>query len=92
MDTVKRTKALAKDIEIEELLAVGNKVTGDRDKRFIEQKMSELGIPVVTHIPYDENVIEADMMGKPTLDYSPETESIKSIEVLKKYLIDRYKP
>lgn len=92
VDTVKRTKALAKDIEIEELLAVGNKVTGDRDKRFIEQKMSELGIPVVTHIPYDENVIEADMMGKPTLDYSPETESIKSIEVLKKYLIDRYKP
>lgn len=92
VDTVKRTKALAKEIEIEELLAVGNKVTGDRDRKFIEQKMSELGIPVVAYVPYDENVIEADMMGKPTLDYSPGSESIKSIEDLKRYLVDRYEP
>jgi CO dehydrogenase maturation factor len=92
VDTAKRIKGLAKEIEIEELLAVGNKVTGDRDREFIELKMSELGIPVVAHVPYDEKVIEADMMGKPTLDHSPGSEAIKAVDVLKRYLIDRYKP
>jgi len=92
VDTVRRIVKLAGEIEVKEVLAVGNKVARPKDKEFIQRNMDELGVPVVAYIPYDEAVTDADMAGTPTLDYAPGSEAVKAVSGLKDILIERFKP
>jgi CO dehydrogenase maturation factor len=92
MDTVRRILRLADEIEIKEVLAVGNKVGNEAERRFIEENMKAMGVPVVAYVPYDDAVGEADMKGIPTLDYDAEAPAIRAVAELKDYLVARYKP
>ena len=92
VDTVRRILRMADEIEVETVLAVGNKVMRPKDEEFIQRKMEELGVPVISIIPYDQAVADADMEGIPTIDYAPEAPAVKAVEELEKYLIDRFKP
>jgi len=92
VDTVHRILKMAKEIEVETVLAVGNKVTKDRDEEFIHMNMEKLGVPVIGLIPYDEIVADADMEGKPVIDYNSEAPAVKAVEQLKKLLLERFKP
>ena len=92
VDTIRRIMRLAEEIEVKEVLAVGNKVARPKDREFIQRHMDELGVPVVAYIPYDEAVTDADMAGTPVLDYDEDSEAVKAVEELKRYLVERYKP
>ena len=92
VDTVKRILKMAEQIEVETVLAVGNKVMRPKDEKFIREKMGELNVPVISIIPYDQAVADADMEGVPTIDYDPETPAVKAVKELEKYLIERFKP
>jgi len=90
VDTVKRILKLAEDIEVREVLAVGNKIGSEREKRFVEEKMGELGVPIVAYIPRDEAVAEADMLGEAPIDHNPNSAAIMALAELKNYLKQRY--
>jgi len=90
VDTVKRILKLAEDIEVREVLAVGNKIGSEREKRFVEEKMGELGVPIAAYIPYDEAVAEADMLGEAPIDHNPNSAAIMALAELKNYLKQRY--
>jgi len=90
VDTVKRILKLAEDIEVREVLAVGNKIGSEREKRFIEEKMGELGVPIAAYIPRDEAVAEADMLGEAPIDHNPNSAAIMALAELKNYLKQRY--
>jgi CO dehydrogenase maturation factor len=92
VDTVKRILKMAEEIEVKTVLAVGNKVIRPKDEKFIYEKMEELNIPVISIIPYDQTVADADMDGVPTIDYDPEAPAVKAVRELEKNLIDRFKP
>lgn len=92
MDTMRRILRLAEEIEIKEVLAVGNKVGNETERRFIEENMDAMGVPVVAYMPYDDAVGEADMKGIPTLDYDADAPAVRAVAELKDYLVDRYKP
>jgi CO dehydrogenase maturation factor len=92
VDTVKRILKMAEEIEVETVLAVGNKVMRPKDEAFIKEKMKNLNVPLVSIIPYDQSVADADMEGIPTLDYDPDAPAIQAVKDLEKYLIDRFKP
>jgi CO dehydrogenase maturation factor len=92
VDTVRRILKMAEEIEVETVLAVGNKVLRPKDEKFIRNKMGELGVPVISIIPYDQAVADADMEGKPTIDYDPDSLAVKAVGELEKYLIERFKP
>lgn len=92
VDTVRRILKMAEQIEVETVLAVGNKVMRPKDEEFIRRKMGELNVPVISIIPYDQAVADADMEGVPTIDYNPETPAVKAVKELEKYLIERFKP
>ena len=81
---------MAEEIEVKEVLGVGNKISNEVEKTFIEDKMGDLGIPVVTYVPLDPFVGEADMFGKALIDYKPESPAIKAITQLKDYLKKRH--
>ena len=90
VDTVKRILKLAEDIEVREVLAVGNKIGSKREKRFVEEKMGELGVPIAAYIPRDEAVAEADMLGEAPIDHNPNSAAIMALADLKNYLKQRY--
>ncbi len=92
VDTVKRILKMAKQIEVNTVLAVGNKVMRPKDEEFIRRKMSELNVPVISIIPYDQAVADADMEGIPTIDYAPDSAAVKAVVELEKYLVERFKP
>ena len=74
------------------VLAVGNKVATEAERRFIAENMEAMEVPVVAIVPYDEAVGEADMKGVPTLDYDADASAIEAVKELKDYLVARYKP
>lgn len=90
VDTVKRILKLAEDIEVREVLAVGNKIDSEREKRFVEEKIGELGVPIAAYIPRDEAVSEADMLGEAPIDHNPNSAAIIALVELKNYLKQRY--
>ena len=90
VDTVKRILKLASDIEVREVMAVGNKIRSEREKQFIEEEMGNLGVPIAAYIPYDEAVAEADMLGEAPIDHDPESAAITAVDQLKDVLKQRY--
>lgn len=90
VDTIKRILKLAKDIEVREVLAVGNKIGSEREKRFVEEKMAKLGVPIAAYVPHDEAVAEADMLGEAPIDHNPNSTAIMALAELKNYLKQRY--
>jgi CO dehydrogenase maturation factor len=90
IDTVRRIIKLAEEIEIKEVLAVGNKVRNAVERAFIEEKVKELGIYTAAYIPYDDSVAEADMLGKAPVDHDPESPAIKAVAGLVGFLEGRY--
>jgi CO dehydrogenase maturation factor len=78
IETVERIKRLGEEIGITRILAVVNK---SRKPGIIEEKLHEMGVPILGTIPFDENLIEADLSGRPPLDLGgPAMESIKEIK------------
>ena len=50
---------------------MGNKVRSETDEAFIRQIAGDL--PVLGFLPYDPQVIEADLTGQAVYDIAPET-------------------
>ena len=92
VDTVRRILKMAEEIEVETVLAVGNKVLRPKDEVFVREKMAELGVPVISIIPYDQEVADADMEGVPVIDYNENAPAVLAVKKLEEYLVDRYKP
>jgi CO dehydrogenase maturation factor len=90
VDTVKRVLKLASDIEVQDVLAVGNKIGSERERLFVETKMEELGVPIAAYIPLDDTVAEADMIGKAPIDHNPDSPAIREVAKLKDYLKQQY--
>lgn len=68
MEEIRR---LAGDIGLRRLYLVGNRVRSESDEAFIRQIAGEL--PILGFLPYDPQVIEADLTGQAVYDIAPET-------------------
>ncbi|MCW3990555.1 MAG: hypothetical protein NWE88_10835 [Candidatus Bathyarchaeota archaeon] len=90
VETVKRVLKLAKEIEVQEFLAVGNKIRSERERLFIEEKMMGLDVEVAAYVPYDREVIEADMLGIAPIDHDDSSPAVIALYKLKEILKTRY--
>jgi len=90
VDTIRRILRLAAEIEVQEVLAVGNKINSEKERQFIEERIGELGIPIAAHIPFDQSVAEADMLGEAPLDHDENSSAVEGLIELKEYLKKRY--
>jgi CO dehydrogenase maturation factor len=78
IETVERIMQLGKEIGITKYLAVINKAS---EPGVVEEKLKGMGIEVIGTIPYDRNLIEADLSGKAPVDVGgPAVEEIKKIK------------
>ena len=90
IETASRIKRLAKDINIREVLAVGNKVMTEEDEKIIGGSLSKIGLDVICNVPFDQNIIRADALRIAPIDYSPKSPAITAIKKLEEMLKEKY--
>ena len=78
LDTAGVVRRLANDLKLRNIAVVGNKVRHEKDAEFIRQGLPDFEI--LGHIPYSDDVVEADLSGRAVYDTAPEAvEAIRSI-------------
>ncbi len=71
IETALKIKELANDIGIKSICGIANKIRRESDREFFEKKVN--GIQMLGYIPYDEEVIEADLSRLSVWDHGKET-------------------
>jgi CO dehydrogenase maturation factor len=80
LETVGRIAPLARELGIEHVWAVANKVRGLRDEEIIRSYCADHGIEVGGIVAWDEAIQEADREGRALMDYEPTAPAVASIE------------
>jgi CO dehydrogenase maturation factor len=79
IETAGHIKSLAGDIGLKNISMVGNKIRGEKDKKFLSENLSEFNF--LGFIPYDDALIEADLNG-----ISPFETNAKAIAIVKEMI------
>ncbi|MEM2309967.1 MAG: AAA family ATPase [Candidatus Bathyarchaeia archaeon] len=88
VETGIRIRRLAGEIEIREVLFIGNKISaGEED--YIRRALGEAGLELFHTVPFDQNIIRAGIMRIAPIDYSPRSPAILAIEELGEKLMGR---
>ncbi len=82
LETTGRLAPLARDLGVKRLYVVANKVRGSRDEEAIRRYCAEHELEVLSVLPFDEAVIEAEQAGTPILDADPGSAYVKVAERL----------
>ena len=70
IETAYRIRELAKDIGLENIAVVANKIRSERDKNLLTSAMPDFEF--LGFIPYDQSIIEAGLGNLPLINASPE--------------------
>jgi len=82
LETASRSFALAKDLGIEQVRMVANKVRTPRDEDSVREYAARHSLPIATVVPYDEAVVAADERGMALIEYGPSSPSVAAIRSL----------
>jgi CO dehydrogenase maturation factor len=78
IETALTISNLAKDLGLENIAVVGNKIRSEADKEFIKSSLPD--IEILGFISYDPAINEADLANKPLFTASPQTtEEVRNI-------------
>jgi CO dehydrogenase maturation factor len=78
IDTAEHIRRLAKEIGLEAIAVVGNKIRGPKDQEFLQDHLADFEF--IGFLPYDDALIEADLNGISPFDaISPSKARIKSM-------------
>lgn len=86
LGTAAQIKDLSKDIGLNRLWLVGNKVRTEEEKDFLEKNSPAL--PLLGTLPMDLGVLDADRLGKPVYDHVPAL--FKASEEIAQTLMEPY--
>ncbi len=68
IETARRVDELAKDIGLQDIAVVGNKIRSQSEKEFLLANLPDFEF--LGFIPYDQAVVDADLANRPVLDSS----------------------
>lgn len=69
LEAANRFAELARQLGIERVEAIANKVRNQEERQAIEQYCQKADLPIAVFVPYDENVGAADLRGVSIMDY-----------------------
>jgi CO dehydrogenase maturation factor len=92
LETAKRSLLLARELGISRVWCILNKVKSSEEADYIIKKAIEMNLQVKVFIPYDINVVTAELLGVSIFDYNKNSPFILAIDKLCQYLLnDWYK-
>jgi CO dehydrogenase maturation factor len=74
IETAQNIKRLAREIGLEKVFLVGNKIRGREDQTFLEEHAT--GFDWLGFLPYDDDIIKADLQGKSPYDLDTRAKEI----------------
>jgi CO dehydrogenase maturation factor len=87
LETAQRSFALARDLGIEAIHMVANKVRTPRDEETVREFADRHALSLAAVIPYDQAVVEADERGTAPIAHRPDAPSITAIRRLADQLL-----
>lgn len=87
METARRVADLARELGIAEVSAVLNKVRNAADRDAVTAFCEAHQLMIAGEIPYDPALADAERIGQPPLDFSPNSPSIRALRTLTASLI-----
>lgn len=88
LETGRRINFLAKDLGIERVAMIANKVKGPEDLEIVDAFAQEEGLEVVGWVPWDNCFHEAERESRAPIDFAPEAEAMQAIDRLAPRLLD----
>ncbi len=79
LETGRRMAVLAKDLGIERVALVANKIRDERDLAAVQEFAQANGLEIAGVIPFDEAMPGAERAGLAPLDHAPETAAVAAI-------------
>ena len=89
LETTGRLVPLARELGLERIWIVANKVRDDRDEAAIREYCARRGFEMLGVVPFDENVSEADHLGHALIDHMPTAAAVLALEELADRLVER---
>lgn len=89
LETTGRLAPLARELGIPRVLAVANKLRGDRDHATIADYCARHQIDLIAAVPFDERAAEADREGRAVLDAAPDAPAVRAVQALAASLRDQ---
>ena len=86
LEAAGRFADLARQLGIEKVEAIANKVRTEEEEKAIEEYCQKINLPIAVMVPYDENVAAADLKGVSIMDYNKDSKMIKALEAFVKSL------
>ncbi len=86
LDLARKIKELAEGLGVKKLFIVANKVSDDEEIQFLKKASNEIGLELLAVIPYDREIIKADLLDVAPLDAAPDSEAVKEIIKIKERL------
>jgi CO dehydrogenase maturation factor len=87
IETAVRIKRLGEEIGIPNFIAIGNKIKSLKDEVFLKEELSKANLNLLYSIPYDEKIVEADMLRIAPIDYAKNSKAIEAIKIIGDFLI-----
>jgi CO dehydrogenase maturation factor len=87
LETGRRTKDLAADLDIPDVRVVANKVRDDQDREAIEEFCADHDLEIAAVVPFDDAIRHADQDGTAPIDYDPDAEAVSTIRELANDLV-----
>ena len=82
LEAAQRSFALARDLGIEAIHMVANKLRSPRDEETVREFAARHGLDIIALIPYDTAVIEADERGVALIEHGADAPSVGAIREL----------
>jgi CO dehydrogenase nickel-insertion accessory protein CooC1 len=88
LEIAKHIHDLASKAGMKQLYLIGNRVMNDTQKEAIQSFSDKNGLSLLSFIPYDQKVIEADMLGETPLK-NKEMPAVKTIDNICEILLKK---
>ena len=82
LETAGRTAELARELGVGQVYAVANKVRDERDAEAVRDYFERRGVPLLSIIPFDESIVEADRRGTAPIDVDAESALVHAVTII----------
>src|SRR5215210_2774061 len=87
LETGRRMAVLAKDLGLERVGLIANKVRDDRELAAVREFAAQHDLELVGVVPYDDSLPQAERAQSSPLDHAPDAPAVKAIRDLSERLI-----
>ena len=88
LETGRRMAALAKDLGLNRVALIANKMRDERDQEAVREFAERNELEVGGIIPFDESMQGAERAGKSPFDFAPDTPAVLAIEEVARNFVE----